>query len=199
MDIGNDGTYTHSSDIRANDEFNGIWNMQIQTNDEPGPIRLTGSSLRGIPTDLMFTIIDVPNRNVIMSFPQQELIIQDKIEDVYDIILIAGDESYVLHMIDDILADIPEEYSLGQNYPNPFNPVTKIDFALPRTGDVSLVIYNLMGQQVRTLFAKNMDYGFHTITWNGLDQFGRPVSSGVYFSELRARGFRQTKKMLMLK
>jgi hypothetical protein len=153
----------------------------------------------GVPIDLKFAIIDIPNRDVIMNFPQQELIIQDKIEDVYDVILIAGDESYVLQMIDDILADIPEEYSLGQNYPNPFNPTTKIDFALPRTGDVSLVIYNLMGQQVRTLLAKNMEYGFHTITWNGLDQSGRPVSSGVYFSELRARSFRQTKKMLMLK
>ena len=199
MDIGSNGMYAHSSDMRSNDEFNGVWNMQVQGNDEPGPIRMSVSSMIGISIDLKFAIIDVPNRDVIMNFPQQELIIQDKIEDVYDVILIAGDESYVLHMIDDILADIPQEYSLGQNYPNPFNPVTKIDFALPRTGDVSLVIYNLMGQQVRTLLAKNMDYGFHTITWNGLDQFGRPVSSGVYFSELSARGFRQTKKMLMLK
>ena len=199
MDIGSNGTYAHSSDMRSNDEFNGVWNMQVQGNDEPGPIRLTASSMRGIPTDLRFAIIDVPNREVIINFPQQELTIEDKIDDAYDVILIAGEESYVLQTIDDILADIPEEYSLGQNYPNPFNPITKIDFALPRTGDVSLVIYNLMGQQVKTLFAKNMEYGFHTITWNGLDQFGRPVSSGVYFSELRAPGFRQTKKMLMLK
>ena len=199
MDIGSNGMYAHSSDMRSNDEFNGVWNMQVQGNDEPGPIRMSVSSMIGIPIDLKFAIIDIPKRDVIMNFPQQELIIQDKIEDVYDVILIAGDESYVLQMIDEILADIPEEYSLGQNYPNPFNPTTKIDFALPRTGDVSLVIYNLMGQQVRTLLAKNMEYGFHTITWNGLDQSGRPVSSGVYFSELRARSFRQTKKMLMLK
>ena len=199
MDIGSNGMYAHSSDMRSNDEFNGVWNMQVQGNDEPGPIRLSVSSMIGVPIDIRFAMIDVPNRDVIMNFPQEELIIEDKIQDAYDVILIAGEESYVLLMIDDILADIPEEYSLGQNYPNPFNPTTKIDFALPRTGDVSLVIYNLMGQQVRTLLAKNMEYGFHTITWNGLDQSGRPVSSGVYFSELRARGFRQTKKMLMLK
>ena len=199
MDIGSNGMYAHSSDMRSNDEFNGVWNMQVQGNDEPGPIRMSVSSMIGIPIDLKFAIIDVPNRDVIMNFPQKELIIENKIEDAYDVILIGGQESYVLQMIDDILADIPEEYSLGQNYPNPFNPTTKIDFALPRTGDVSLVIYNLMGQQVRTLLAKNMEYGFHTITWNGLDQSGRPVSSGVYFSELRARSFRQTKKMLMLK
>ena len=199
MDIGSTGSYTHSSDIRSTDEFNGVWNMQIQGNDDPGPIRLTASSMNGIPTDLRFAIIDVPNREVIRDFSQQDLTIDGKIEHVHDIILIAGEESYLLQMIDDLLADIPEQYSLGQNYPNPFNPITKIDFALPRTGEVSIVIYNLMGQQVRTLLAKNMEYGFHTITWNGLDQLGRPVSSGVYFSELRARGFRQTKKMLMLK
>ena len=173
--------------------------MQIQGNDDPGPIRLTASSMSGILTDLRFAIIDVPNREVIRDFSQQDLTVEGKIEHVHDIILIAGDESYLLQMIDDLLADIPEQYSLGQNYPNPFNPVTKMNFALPRTGDVSIVIYNLMGQQIRTLVSENMEYGFHTVTWNGLDQLGRPVSSGVYFSELSARGFRQTKKMLMLK
>jgi len=199
MDIGSTGSYAHSSDIRSTDEFNGVWNMQIQGNDDPGPIRLTASSMSETPTDLRFAIIDVPNREVISNFSQQDLTIEGKIEHVHDIILIAGDESYLLQMIDDLLADIPEQYSLGQNYPNPFNPVTKMNFALPRTGDVSIVIYNLMGQQIRTLVSENMEYGFHTVTWNGLDQLGRPVSSGVYFSELRARGFRQTKKMLMLK
>ena len=199
MDIGSTGSYAHSSDIRSTDEFNGVWNMQIQGNDDPGPIRLTASSMSGILTDLRFAIIDVPNREVIRDFSQQDLTVEGKIEHVHDIILIAGDESYLLQMIDDLLADIPEQYSLGQNYPNPFNPVTKMNFALPRTGDVSIVIYNLMGQQIRTLVSENMEYGFHTVTWNGLDQLGRPVSSGVYFSELSARGFRQTKKMLMLK
>ena len=94
---------------------------------------------------------------------------------------------------------IPENFSLSQNYPNPFNPTTKIDFTLPRSADVSIIIYNLMGQQVNVLMNSNLDYGYHTVTWNGLDQFGRPVSSGVYFSELRTRTFRQTKKMLLLK
>ena len=102
-------------------------------------------------------------------------------------------------MIRELLETIPENFSLSQNYPNPFNPTTKIDFTLPRSADVSIIIYNLMGQQVNVLMNSNLDYGYHTVTWNGLDQFGRPVSSGVYFSELRTRTFRQTKKMLLLK
>ena len=76
---------------------------------------------------------------------------------------------------------------------------TKIEFALPRSGDVYLIIYNLLGQQVKTLMNKNLEYGYYSVTWNGLDQLGRPAPSGIYFSELRSRKFRQTKKMLLLK
>ena len=199
IDIGGSGSYEHSSDIRSLDEFNGVWNIQIQGNNEPGPIQLTGSSNGLIPKDLCFTIVDIHRRMVINEFLRLGLAIEEKITNNYDLKLIAGDENYVMKMVDDILADIPEEFTLGQNYPNPFNPTTNIDFALPISGNISLVIYNLMGQEVRTLISKNMKYGFHTILWNGLDQSGRPVSSGVYFSELRAKGFRQTKKMLMLK
>ena len=76
---------------------------------------------------------------------------------------------------------------------------TKIDFSLPKTGRVVITIYNLLGQEVTTLINERLDYGFHTVTWQGTDRMGRPVGSGVYFSELRTRNFRQTKKMLLLK
>ena len=102
-------------------------------------------------------------------------------------------------MIEEILSVIPEEYSLKQNYPNPFNPTTNIDFTVPATGPVELVIYNIMGQRIRTLQSGNIKYGYHSVQWNGLDDRGLHVSSGVYFSELMARGFRQTRKMLLLK
>ncbi len=94
---------------------------------------------------------------------------------------------------------MPQSVSIQANYPNPFNPTTKIDFTLPRSDDVNVTIYNLVGQQIKVLVNSNLEYGYHTVTWNGLDQLGRPVASGVYFSELRTRNFRQTKKMLLLK
>ena len=102
-------------------------------------------------------------------------------------------------MVDEILNSIPTEFSLGQNYPNPFNPVTKMDISLPLTGDVTLVIYNILGQKVRTIFSGELNYGYHTMQWNGLDDQGLRVSSGVYFSEFRSRDHRKTKKMLLLK
>jgi len=199
LDVNSNGEYGFSTDFRSIDEFNGVWDVQIRGSGEPGPVFLSGSMDRSYPSDLHISLIDISSRTVINDFIQSRLQIEQMITGQYDLKIIAGDRSYVLQMLEDILADIPEEFALGQNYPNPFNPITNINFSVPRTGTVSLVIYNIMGQKIKTLVSGNMKYGYHTVNWNGLDQLGRQVSSGVYFSELRAKGFRQTKKMLMLK
>ncbi|MFC1508306.1 lamin tail domain-containing protein [Candidatus Omnitrophota bacterium] len=79
---------------------------------------------------------------------------------------------------------IPEAVLLGQNYPNPFNSSTTIGFSLPRHGYVKLVIYNVMGQKVRALITEDMGAGSHSIVWNGHDDTGAIVSSGLYFALL---------------
>ncbi|MFL2983817.1 MAG: FlgD immunoglobulin-like domain containing protein [Candidatus Neomarinimicrobiota bacterium] len=199
IDLNNNGFFNHSTDYRSSSEINGVWNIRVNKGRDRGTILFNGSYREDLPRDIILAIIDIGNRTVIRDFPDNELTIQDNNNSVYDLKFIIGEEGYVLSTIDEILSTIPTEFTLGQNYPNPFNPTTNIDIAIPHTGEVTLVIYNILGQQIRTLLAKNMEYGFHTTTWNGLDQSGRAVSSGVYFSELRARGFRQTKKMLLLK
>ena len=95
--------------------------------------------------------------------------------------------------------DMPTEFSLDQNYPNPFNPTTEIPLALPTAARVSLRVYNVLGQEVRTLVDGQMDAGFHTVTWDGRSSSGGSVSSGVYFYRVETEGFTETKKMLMLK
>jgi hypothetical protein len=100
------------------------------------------------------------------------------------------------------LADLllPQQAALESNYPNPFNPTTAIPFALPGPqSHVRLIVYNLLGQQVRTLVAGPMEAGFHTIVWNGRDDAGRQVAAGFYISELRTAELRQTRKMTLLK
>ena len=94
---------------------------------------------------------------------------------------------------------LPQEPLLDVNYPNPFNPSTAIPFALPAGQEVDLDIYNMLGQRVRTLMTGYLDPGFHTIVWNGRDDAGRSVAAGLYISQLRADGFRQTRKMTLLK
>jgi hypothetical protein len=94
---------------------------------------------------------------------------------------------------------LPQQYELGQNYPNPFNPTTDIEFALPKAGQVSLVVYNVLGQEVKSLVDGQMDAGNHTVTWDGTNSHGQSVSSGIYFYRLSAGEYNATKKMLMLK
>ena len=90
--------------------------------------------------------------------------------------------------------EVPDVFALNQNYPNPFNPSTEISFGLPVASHVDLTIYNVLGQKVETLVDREMEAGFHTVTWNA-----DKVSTGVYFYRISANDFTETKKMLMLK
>lgn len=100
-----------------------------------------------------------------------------------------------------ISASIPEEYTLGQNYPNPFNPATTIEFGVPEgiVNNVTLRIYNTLGQTVTVLMNGQLPPGRHTIVWNGRDNLNRQVSSGVYFYQLKAGTHSEVKKMILMK
>ncbi len=89
---------------------------------------------------------------------------------------------------------LPTEYSLGQNYPNPFNPSTKISYAIKEQGFVSLKVYDMLGKEVRTLVNSIHDAGYY-----GIDLNGSTLSSGVYFYQLRAGSFVDTKKFILMK
>lgn len=99
---------------------------------------------------------------------------------------------------------VPREYALSQNYPNPFNPETTIRYSLPQASEVTLKIYNVLGQRIRTLVDGRKEAGNYSIQWDGLSDRGQNVSSGVYFVEIRASvegklEFVQRRKMLMMK
>ncbi|MBL7149586.1 MAG: T9SS type A sorting domain-containing protein, partial [Candidatus Cloacimonetes bacterium] len=95
---------------------------------------------------------------------------------------------------------IPPNVIHLSNYPNPFNPETKIVFNLPEEGNVKLEIYNIKGQKVKTLLDCYMSPGHSEMIWNGRDDNGKRVSSGVYFYKLNVNGkTEKTKKMLLLK
>jgi hypothetical protein len=94
---------------------------------------------------------------------------------------------------------IPVEFKLEQNYPNPFNPSTTIVYALPVRAQVSLEIYNVIGQKVKTLYNDIQNAGHWTIVWNGRDNAGTQVASGMYFCRLSTPDHAITTKMLLLK
>ena len=98
---------------------------------------------------------------------------------------------------------IPMNYAVAQNYPNPFNPETTIKYQLPKSSEVFIKIYNITGQLLKTLVDQKQPAGIYSITWDGKDELGQEVSSGVYFYQLRARStkenFIETRKMILIR
>lgn len=90
-------------------------------------------------------------------------------------------------------------YMLHQNYPNPFNPETTISFDMPKAGFANLSVYNVKGQLVKTLVNGNLDWGRQSVVWNGTDNYGNSVTSGLYFYRLTTNGKTETKKMMLVK
>ncbi len=94
---------------------------------------------------------------------------------------------------------LPTSFALEQNYPNPFNPSTIITFALPKESSVKLEVYDMLGKHVTTLVDQEMGAGTYAITWNGSDQNGSKVASGLYLYRIQAGSFVAAKKMVLLK
>lgn len=102
------------------------------------------------------------------------------------------------------LTPVPAEFALSQNFPNPFNPATTIAYQLPRDAQVRLTVYSMLGQQVRTLVREAQSPGYYSLQWNGADDQGTPMASGMYIYRLEAsangeRLFMETRKMLLVK
>jgi len=90
-------------------------------------------------------------------------------------------------------------FRLEQNYPNPFNPTTTIPYKLPGSSQVNLGIYNSLGQEVRTLVTAHQEAGEYRVVWDGRDNHGRPVPSGVYIYRLQGENFSDSRKMMLIR
>jgi hypothetical protein len=94
---------------------------------------------------------------------------------------------------------LPTTFDVAQNYPNPFNPTTTINYQVPQVSDVKLVVYNILGQKVRTLVNDRMEPGYHSVVWDGRNEDGRTVASGIYIYRFEANEFTKTLKLMLLK
>ncbi|UCC44127.1 MAG: T9SS type A sorting domain-containing protein [Candidatus Zixiibacteriota bacterium] len=95
--------------------------------------------------------------------------------------------------------DLPDGFALSQNHPNPFNPTTQFSYSLPEAQQVTIEIFNIRGQKVRTLVDSYVSAGEHVVEWNSLSDAGNRVASGIYFYRLQAGDVVTTKKMTLLK
>ena len=137
-----------------------------------------------------FSVINIPGTslnpellNVVCSFPDEDNPI------AVSTVTASSDDNLML----------PETFALFQNYPNPFNPSTQISFDVPSVEFITLRVYNLLGQDVKTLSSKIMNPGRYIFEWDGTDLLNNDVASGVYFYELRGESFISRKKMLLIR
>lgn len=97
------------------------------------------------------------------------------------------------------IQSLPDKFRLEQNYPNPFNLNTEINFTVASDGFVTLEIYDILGKKVKTLISDRLNPGYFSARWDGVDETGQVVSSGLYFYTLESEGIKLSKKMLLLK
>jgi hypothetical protein len=113
--------------------------------------------------------------------------------------VVVADPAAALSLVTHAALPSPHECELAQNYPNPFNPSTRVAYALTAGCRSVLRVYDITGRLVRTLHDGWQEAGFYGLDWDGANDAGRRVSSGVYFYRLEAPGFTRTRKMLLLK
>jgi hypothetical protein len=101
--------------------------------------------------------------------------------------------------VDDESASTPDSYNLEQNYPNPFNPSTTISYSVVKPDNVSIKIYDVLGREVKTVVNEFKENGYYQVQWNGENNFGYKVNSGIYFYRIESGLFVDTKKMILLK
>jgi hypothetical protein len=106
------------------------------------------------------------------------------------------DAGWVLGIDDNLL---PEVFALHQNYPNPFNPVTTIRFDVPQESHIRMDVYNILGQRVRTLMNGTMQPGYHAVRWDGTNDTGKPLASGMYIYRIHSTEFTSVKKLVLMK
>ncbi|MDP3150187.1 MAG: T9SS type A sorting domain-containing protein [Ignavibacteria bacterium] len=110
-------------------------------------------------------------------------------------------ESFVPSQPTDVTPEnvIPQTFELTQNYPNPFNPTTMIKYAIPQNAVVTLSIYNMLGQKIKTLVSEQKNAGTYSVQWNGDNEFGQKVSSGAYIYRINAGNFVKSMKLILMK
>ncbi|MBT3501169.1 MAG: T9SS type A sorting domain-containing protein [Candidatus Marinimicrobia bacterium] len=170
--------------------------MLSYTEIEPGKLKVLAANLEGGQIEaIQSTFMTIP-----VQFTGDE---RDVANVSIDGINLAGGNGSLIKFVTRTNSSevkvIPGEFALHQNFPNPFNPSTEIQFDLPEAGNVYLAIYNLMGQKIRTLSSNEMTPGYHAIVWDGTNDMGSQVATGMYFYSIQTSEFHATKKMLFLK
>ena len=146
--------------------------------------------------------IEIPLGALSLDEPIEEICFRGDLEGTFyldDVRLVAVQVPAITAVLEERSSPLPSSFTLQQNYPNPFNSATVIRFALPRSDQVDLAVFNLVGQKVATLVQGARPAGNYVVDWNGRDDGERELASGVYLYCLQAGGREETRKLLLLR
>jgi hypothetical protein len=175
------------------------WDLELSRTDE-GAVRVEVTLIEeeSLPGGFHTFVLDRDNNEIIQVDAGRFTVDMNRGLPVRRLSLIVGTDEFA----DTALGDTPirpQNFELEQNYPNPFNPETIIAYQLPQAGHVSLDIFDVMGRRVRTLLAEVQEARRHEAAWDGLNDAGDPVASGIYLYRIRFGASTQTKTMLLLR
>lgn len=207
----NISSYTNENNVT---EYPYFWSNTTHTNTNGATSAAYVSFGRALgwmemPPSFEYTLLDVHGAGAQRSDPKSGdpdsypygFGPQGDVIGIYNYVRLVRDSEIVTGFNDEDINDnsVPGAIKFLGNYPNPFNPQTRISFAIEKHALVSLDIYNIKGQHVRTLLHDNLNSGNHSVVWNGENNIGKAVSSGIYFSKLQVNNDIKTRKMVLLK
>jgi hypothetical protein len=173
------------------------WDVQISSDIPAQSIVVTLSSTGSLPDGFQCFVFDQDNFNIV-SVQNNSFVVGYVGQRVRTFRIVLGTPEFAEDNSGGIPL-VPVEYALDQNFPNPFNPSTTITYRLAKRSNVRLEIFNLLGQRVRALVEEEQMTGAHSAVWNGENNSGNMVASGVYVYRLRAGEFSASRKLLMIR
>jgi photosystem II stability/assembly factor-like uncharacterized protein len=188
-----------AADFRSVNPDGHVWNLIVTGAAAGEQLNISARSMGELPAAFGLYIIDVKEERVFdLGSSGAYTFTMQKREMDRSFRLVAGTPQFLERNTGGIPV-VPLEYSLLQNFPNPFNPETVIQYSLSNSGRVRLEIFNVLGQLVRTLVHQHQAIGAYSVTWDGKDNNGILLSSGIYYYQIQANTYRSVKKMTFIK
>jgi|GEM_PF-6062016 len=187
-----------ATDIRALSSEGGLWTFGILGSGSAVDLKIP--EMQNVPENFTVAIYDAKFERRYLPLQGETIALRSVRNDETErFSLYVGPEEQLNDALSGIERLIPNESALVQNYPNPFNPSTMIPYQVAREGRVTLRIYSVLGQLIRTLVNENQPAGYHEIRWDGRSDTGREAASGIYFYMLESAGKQSVKRLIKLK
>ncbi len=196
MYFAGEGDVRLSSDFRDVNSDGHIWDITIDNRTAESRITLSWDK-QFLPHSSSLILVDVTHRVFLDLNTEETYTFKSEEENRFKLVM--GNAGYVEGKTNEIRKLLPETFALNQNFPNPFNPETFIPFDIREGTHVKLKVFNILGQEIRTLKEGFLQTGSYSVTWDGKDQRGFSVASGIYIYRLEAGKFIQSRKMLLIK